>query len=104
MSTIRRIVPSFRVRRFVPLAAIALSVALWPRGAHATMPSDLCTGNPCVVSGTIVVDPGSSLDFGATTDLVFGPTANLTADGVTFTAKTITLQSGSRISKGGNYG
>jgi hypothetical protein len=68
------------------------------------MPSDLCTGNPCVVSGTIVVDPGSSLDFGATTDLVFGPTANVTAGDVTFTARSITLQGGSHIGKGGGYG
>ena len=43
---------------------LALLLALAP-GAAATVPGDLCTGDPCVIpAGTHPVDTGSVLDFG----------------------------------------
>jgi cysteine-rich repeat protein len=90
------------------LLTIACLVALGAAPASATVPADLCTGNPCTVTGAKTIDAGSNLAFGAGTDLVFaasavvtvGPGAGLrTAD---ITARSITLQAGARILGGGD--
>jgi hypothetical protein len=39
--------------------------------ARATEPADLCTGNPCNVTGARTVDADAALDFPPGTDLVF---------------------------------
>ena len=69
-------------------ALLAVAVAAHP--ARAMVPSDLCTGNPCIVSGTISLD-GSFFDFGDTTDLRFASDANVRVKGDYFRAGTITL-------------
>lgn len=73
--------------------------ALVARDARATVPADLCTGNPCIVSGAKSVDAGAMLSFGAGTDLVFASTAVVTTHGgrATFTARSITMAPGARI-------
>ena len=68
----------------------------------ASTPQDLCSGNPCTVTGTINVDAGSVLDF-AGRDLILstgskliigaGPTPRV----LTLTAKTITMAPGAQI-------
>lgn len=72
--------------------------------AAATVPADLCVGNPCQVTGSKVVDPNSVLDFPAGTNLVFktGSTVTLAANGtlarsMTIRAATITLEPNARI-------
>ena len=64
-------------RPLVPAAACALMLAL-ASPSFATVPADLCTGNPCTVSGAKTITPPAVLDFGATTDLVFSGTAVVT--------------------------
>jgi cysteine-rich repeat protein len=73
--------------------------------ATATIPSDLCTGNPCVVSSDKVVDSGSDLDFGAAalviatnTDITIGPG---TPPSMTLRAASITLQPNAKITEAG---
>lgn len=46
-------------------AASALAASTpWVSPAAATSPGDLCSGNPCVVIGSVTVDAGSVLNFG----------------------------------------
>lgn len=78
-----------------------------PRSGLATEPADLCTGNPCSISGSATVDPGAILDFGSETELLFESSASLTIgpspDGpdsmrrVVFQAGSITMLSGADI-------
>ena len=85
-------------------------VFFFPQPGHATEPSDLCTGNPCSISGSATVDPGAVLDFGSDTQLVFESSASVTIgpnpDGtenlrrVVFQAGSITMLSGSEIDGG----
>jgi hypothetical protein len=89
-------------------AAIALALA-WPALAGATVASDLCTGNPCVISGSKVVDAGSEIDFGATTNVrlagnatvTVGPSAVLERT-ISLTAKSFTFQPGAKMLGGGD--
>jgi cysteine-rich repeat protein len=81
-------------------AALGLVVALalaTPGVAGATVPADLCTGNPCNVTASIVVDPGSVLDFGAATQLRLKGSAILTVGGVPGAFRSITLRAGSIV-------
>ncbi|HZR81641.1 MAG TPA: hypothetical protein VFD92_11135 [Candidatus Binatia bacterium] len=80
-------------------AAAVLALALAPP-AHAMVPSDLCTGNPCIISGNVTLD-GSFFDFGDTTDLRFASNANVHVKGDYFRAGTITLEAGARLTGGG---
>lgn len=82
------------------LLALA-SVFMPPDPAGATDPSDLCTGNPCVVSGAHTIDPGEYLDFGDTTDLRFAPSAVIQLNDASFRARSITLEGGARLIGGG---
>lgn len=88
------------------LFALVASVAL-PASARATVASDLCTGNPCVVSSDIVVDSGSILDFTGQS-LVFAEdvVVRVGEDGdplddlerpMTIVADDITIEKGARI-------
>jgi cysteine-rich repeat protein len=99
--------PTMRTLRPVALSALAaVLVALPPSAARATQPADLCTGNPCIVSGAQVVDAGSVLDFGAV-DLQLTAQATLTVGpggfppAVTLRAADILLEPGARILGGG---
>jgi hypothetical protein len=82
----------------------ALGAALGARPSHATVTTDLCSGSPCAVSGAHVIDPGSVLDFGTTTDLHLLATASLKvgpsqapARFVTLRARSIVLDPGAKI-------
>jgi len=77
--------------------AASLGVAVQP--ARATLPSDLCTGNPCVISGARTIDAGSVLDFGAATALRLGPSAVLTIG--PGTKRTIEIRAGSIVGQPG---
>ena len=70
--------------------AIAGLLLLRPALASALAPGDLCTGNPCNVSGSYSVPAGSRLDFGASTALRLRPSAVLTV-GSAPGARVITL-------------
>ena len=82
-------------------------VVLFPQIGGTTEPADLCTGNPCTISGSSTLDPGSELDFGAETQLVFDSSARILVgergDGtnglrrVIFRAGSITMRSGAKI-------
>lgn len=83
------------------VAAFAL---ILPRVALATLPGDLCTGNPCNVTATLTVDAGSDLDFGPATDLRLKGTAVLRvgtaaagARSLRLAARSIVLEPGARI-------
>lgn len=85
--------------RFVPLATAFLLLAV---PAAATTPADLCTGNPCVVSGAHAVDAGSVLDFGPAVELRFAPSAVVTIRAgvprtLSLSAGAIVLQPGAAI-------
>jgi cysteine-rich repeat protein len=86
------------------VVALGLLVAGSQR-ATATVPADLCTGNPCVVSSDKVVDSGSDLDFGSAalviatnTDITIGPGTPPT---MTLRAASITLQPNAKITEAG---
>ncbi|MCO4771752.1 MAG: hypothetical protein KDA24_17105, partial [Deltaproteobacteria bacterium] len=51
-----------------------VTIALFggPTSAHATVASQLCTGDPCVITGSHSIDDGSLLDFGAASVQLFG--------------------------------
>lgn len=86
--------------RLLLAAGFSVTILLAPSRAGATVPGDLCTGNPCVVSGAKAVDANADLDFGAGVDLVFAANAVVTTSGggATFRAASITFQPGGRIS------
>lgn len=97
----------FALTRSIP-AALACVVALVAAApARATVATDLCTGNPCTVTGAKTITPPAVLDFG-TADLVFAATAVVTvgpgADvrDVQILAGSITLQAGAKILGGGD--
>ena len=92
-------------RSLVALAACALTLV--GATAQATVPADLCTGNPCTVTGSKTITPPVVLDFGATTDVVFAGSAIVTVGAgglreVQIVARSITLQAGARILGGGD--
>ncbi|MBY0279074.1 hypothetical protein K2Z84_27390, partial [Candidatus Binatia bacterium] len=93
-----------------PLSAFALAtlaaVLAGALPAGAAVPADLCTGNPCVVTKSVTLDPGTALDFGSDTALVLAPASALTAGGgangdVALRAGSIVLQPGAAITGGG---
>jgi hypothetical protein len=91
-------------RTLVAFAACALTLV--GATAHATVPADLCTGNPCTVTGSKTIAPPVVLDFGDA-DLVFAGSAIVTvgagaARDVQINARSITLQPGARILGGGD--
>jgi hypothetical protein len=71
--------------------------------ARATVPADLCTGNPCIVAADATLDPTDSLDFGASTELRIATGVTLTiAPGTTspsvwLSAGTVILEPGAGI-------
>jgi cysteine-rich repeat protein len=75
-------------------------VALAPVSARATTASDLCSpsADPCVVTGTRAVTPGSVLDFGTRT-LQLRPTASLAFAGgpLTILAGSVRMEGGATI-------
>ena len=84
-------------------------VILLPRMSTATEASDMCTGNPCTITGLFVVAPDSILDFGTQTELVFSSTAQIkigTGTGgprrVDFRAGSITMRSGAELNGDGS--
>ena len=94
-----------RTRLLVTVAACTLALAA-AVPAHATVPADLCTGNPCTVSGAKTITPPVVLDFGAA-DLVFASNAVVTVGAgglreVQILARSITMQAGARILGGGD--
>lgn len=95
-----------RLPRRAPLVVASASLlgvllAGFARVAQATDPSDLCTGNPCIVSGAHAIDSGEFLDFGDTTDLVFAGSAVVAVNDAYFRARSITLEAGARLVGGG---
>ena len=78
------------------------SLATAPR-ATATDPADLCTGNPCIISSDVTIDPIGQIDFGPGTQLrlaagvrlTVGPGA--TSSEVSVSAGSIILEPGSEI-------
>lgn len=82
------------------------------RPALATDASDLCSGNPCVISGTHTLDPDSVLEFGIATavelsssaKLTIGSTASLSTRRVTFNAASVTMRGGAEIDGDGPLG
>src|SRR5262245_16296205 len=94
--------PTFGGRSPFGFAAGLLLCAL-AGPARATEPADLCTGNPCNITGARTVDADSVLDFPPGTDLVFktGSVVTLAGNGLPRTmsirAATITLEPNARI-------
>jgi cysteine-rich repeat protein len=96
------------LKSFAQICLLSLFVLL-PRTGLATEASDLCTGNPCTISGAVTIEAGSVLEFGAETDLVFAASAKVTIGPlpdpvlrrVTFEAGTITMRSGAEIDGNG---
>lgn len=89
-------------------AAFACVVALAVAApARATVPADLCTGNPCTISGAKTITPPAVLDFG-TAEVVFAGNAVVTVGAgpdpreVQILAGAITMQPGARILGGGD--
>lgn len=74
--------------------------------ATATVPADLCTGNPCVVTKALTIAAGSDLEFGSVA-LHLAPTAALTVGSgpernLVLRAGAIILQPGAAILGGGD--
>lgn len=80
---------------------LGLAVLVLPASVRATVPGDLCVGNPCVISADADIDDGSALSFGATTDVIIEEDVTLTVLGtepdVQFDAKSIVLEAGAEI-------
>lgn len=84
------------------LISIAL-LLLWEDSSEATTPSDLCTGNPCVISKVAVLED-TVLDFGAGTEVRLTRGATLQVGvpgaataGIELKAGSFVLEAGSRI-------
>ncbi len=92
------------------VVAFSLAVLLVnPSSAYATVPSDLCTGDPCVVSEDITVDAGSALDFTGQsvvitsgTTITIGPGAGPRV--LHIVADDITMQQNAKIDADGDGG
>lgn len=100
-----------RIARPCRLAAlvVATHLAALAANASATVPTDLCSGNPCNVTGSITVDHASVLDFGSadlrfksTANLVVGPRMGFGARTMTIRARSIVLEPGSQLRGGGD--
>ncbi len=88
------------------LLALALSMALLEGrcAAQASVAADICSGTPCTVTGSRVVDAGSDIDFGGSTDLRLaagavlevGPSADPLRK-IRLRARSIVLEPGARI-------
>ncbi|MFP6664541.1 MAG: DUF4215 domain-containing protein [Deltaproteobacteria bacterium] len=86
----------------IAIAVISLVAA---RPAFATDANDLCSGNPCVISGAHTVDPDSILEFGATTavelsssaKIKIGSAGELVSRRITWNAASLTMRSGAEI-------
>ncbi len=46
------------------LPGLLVALLLAPANAQSTVPDDLCTGDPCVISTDVTIDPDTVLDFG----------------------------------------
>jgi cysteine-rich repeat protein len=84
--------------RIVAVVGALLWGALGSGAAHATTASDLCapTADPCTWTGNILVDAGSTLDFG-NRDLVLAPGSIIrigVKDTLTIHARRVTIQPG----------
>ncbi len=95
-------------RIFTAIAAASWAIVLvLPQSSTATTPADLCTGNPCVISASATIDPGSHLDFGAAA-LRIGAGRTLTIGAgaapraVSIHAASIVLEPGAQIDGGGD--
>ena len=85
-----------------PIVALVLSILLAPGVASGTDPSDLCTGDPCIIDRNASIETGV-IDFGAT-DLVLaagrvltmGPRQSSHID-VEIVAGSIVLEPGAKI-------
>jgi len=86
---------------------LATAIVLRPGAAGATAPSDLCTGDPCILADDAVVTPGSVLDFGAAEFRIAAGKTLLLGEGpgtrsLSITARQVTLEAGSSIEGGGD--
>ncbi|MEW6272623.1 MAG: DUF4215 domain-containing protein [Thermodesulfobacteriota bacterium] len=95
-------------RLLVKLSFHVLTAVAAASPATATVPADLCTGDPCVVTQALTVDAGSTLDFGPGTELRLAPSAALTVGAggdrsITLAAGSIVLQPGAAILGGGDF-
>jgi cysteine-rich repeat protein len=86
------------MRRLNPAFAVLLAALLAPSAARATTADNLCApaANPCTWSGNILVDPGSTLDFGAR-DLILTGSGIIRVNGtdtLTIKARRVTFQPG----------
>ena len=63
--------PGGAALKLIAQTCLLALVFFFPQPGHATETADLCTGNPCSISGSATVDPGAVLDFGSETQLVF---------------------------------
>jgi cysteine-rich repeat protein len=89
------------LRRLLTFGVAVGLFASASRDAAATVPSDLCAGNPCTVTGNKTVDSGSDLDFGAA-NLVIATNATITIGAgtpstATIRAASITMQQNAKI-------
>lgn len=93
------------------LIAIGCLAASTP--AFATEASDLCTGDPCVISGAHTIDSGSTLEFGSATlrisgsaKLEIGPAegGGFSIRPVAFNAGAVEVQSGAKLDGDGPLG
>lgn len=84
------------MKSMLSLAAVVTVALLAAQPAAATVPADLCTGNPCTVTGAKTIDSGAALDFG-NVDLVFASNAVVNVEVVSIDARSITMQAGARI-------
>jgi hypothetical protein len=78
---------------------IASVLVLLPLRAHATVADDLCAplDDPCVVTGKVIVDPTSTLDFGSRA-FEIAPSASLTwSDDLTVMAASCTVAAGAKL-------
>jgi cysteine-rich repeat protein len=87
-----------RIRRCLALLLLVASVL---RGAPAvaTTADQVCTGDPCVLSGTVTVTPGSVLDFQTRAFRMTRSGTLVLGDGDTLTihARTMTMEPGAII-------
>src|SRR5581483_3547015 len=79
---------------------LALAVTLFAAAARATVATDVCpaAADPCVVSTTVNVAPGSTLDFGArTVDVKSGGKLSVTSGTMTILAGALHVEAGGAL-------